>query len=57
MMDMSVYLFNAKGSIALLLEVVSERLDSLVQLSGVLGDSGLHLALGVEGSDEEVVLG
>jgi hypothetical protein len=43
-------------SIALLLEVVGKSLDSLVELSGVLGYTVLHFVLDVETANEVVVL-
>ena len=50
-------MFNAMRSIALLDEADSESLDSLVELSGVLGHAVLHLDLRVEGADDEELAG
>lgn len=44
-------------SISLLHEVGSKGLHSLVELSGVLGHSVLHLDLVVEGGDQVQLLG
>ena len=38
-------------------EVVGQPFDALVEFSGVLGHSVLHLVLNIEGSDDVVVLG
>ena len=45
------------GSIALFLQVCSAVLDSLIELSGILRDTVLHLVLDVECSYDVVVFG